>query len=172
MIHVNNLSKEECKTVVETTVCRPISQFKQYPLTEDQCKVLVNILLSEGNIPVNEEYQNLLNKDMLYQMIHNRFKVYNLKCRLDFELLCYNVFRSPGEVSIMAAYIAYWTRNYNITRELTHVDWCNIFMMGYYSSEDLGKVWDAQKVNPDEVGGMMDNALDYSEFNESIILPA
>ena len=73
--------------------------------------------------------------------------------------------KTPGSAVVYLWYLQYWSKKHGVT-DLNLSYLCErVFPMGFFSEDDIHKVWDAQKVN-----ARPDNLFDYQLAGLSLLV--
>ena len=147
---------------IEIHLCAKMDSLKRFPMDNDLGMTLAQLLLcpkGELNIPQKE-------KPFLYQLIEKRiehcftFKIDDARLILFIAALS----ESAGTAVMYLWYLQWWCFRNSVEVIDLNIFCQRIFPMGFFSKEDLQKVWDGQKVKRD--GMASDNLVDY--FNAGI----
>lgn len=103
-------------------------------------------------------------KPFLMRLIEERVKVcftYTIsECAA---LMLARIAQSPGKAIIYCWYLQYWCKKHNV-KDVTLIRLLEeIFPYGFFSEEDLERVWKAQKITD-----YPDNMLDHAKYGESL----
>ena len=143
---------------IENIVCKPISELQQHPLNEDDMEFIV--ALSLINKDLNHPFQTFegFNKHIKkheagYEMILKRVQYcFTFEFSNPLPILFLAGFMSkPGEIVLYLWYIQFWAFKHNIKEITLDIMMQKIFPFGFYSEEDLNKIWDKQKIITVEV---------------------
>lgn len=143
-------------------VCEMMLELKQHPLDETTYKMLVMFVVG----PHEECPRAFVNALWSARVMVERMKLQfgqaidmRVACLIAME--CENV---VGRVLMYGYLIRYLCKRDGIA-EYGIDDLCRHFPMGFYSAEDLHKIWDMQKY----MGGGSDNLIDHREAAESLV---
>lgn len=149
---------------IEVHVCEKMDSLKRVPMDNDLSLTLAQLCLcpkNELNIPQKEQ-------PFLYRLIEKRvehcftFKIYDDRLIIFLAIICV----SAGGAVMYLWYIQWWCYKNNVTTVDLDVFCERIFPMGFFSEDDLHKIWDGQKVKRD--GMASDNLVDYSLAGVSV----
>jgi hypothetical protein len=154
-------------TAIEILFCEEFKKLKQQPLSVDGMSLLISLCLNKDSAVVIPEKE----KPFLIKLIESRIKNCFTFTYKDIRFILFIAYltESPGKAVMFLWYIQYWAFKNN-KREITLELLCSeIIPNGFYSDEDLNKLWGSQKViTPNDGGFDSDNLLDYSDAGMSI----
>ena len=149
-------------------------------LTKEEAEILVRICLNENEINEDKKLLDLLNNDnspdsmakVVYQRIKS-FHTYQISpsVALLLEML---VVKNFGSSTMICAYLQYKSHNLGVKIIDGYVFCKDIFPFGIPTDEELNRLWNLQKLDPDllekrESMFESDNGLDYKVTYESIM---
>lgn len=135
-------------------------------LTEKQSEFLIMCLMNREalNKSIPEKIKNSKKTEFpLEKMMFNRLESVQVKIEPSAALLCVTMIETPGEITMLAAYLLYKQKDLNIA-EFTVNNLCELFPDGYINSQSWSNFWKLQKC--DKRGS--DNLLDYKECYQSL----
>lgn len=149
------------------------------PLNEEQGTLLINIFMNEEKFENDEklkEYCENASKGGLIYMVMQRCKRLNIELTRSAALFLGFCLNSPGEVSMTAAYIKYCLSKGCNRKEKVSASYISThcFSMGLPSEKDWQELWDAQKVDYEQLkifrkeSFAPDNMLDYNESYQTV----
>ncbi len=151
-------------TIIEREICKKMHSLRRESMDEEMTETLMRIYLAKGlNIPDKE-------KPFLFQVIEKRLK-YCFTIKIEDQrlilFLC-ALAESPGSAIMYLWYLQYWCF-INDVKQLNLELFCEkIFPMGFFSRDDLSKIWDFQKVSSTREENGSDNLVNYSSAGMSI----
>jgi hypothetical protein len=171
MSHQNNQnmrldqSTTEDPSSIETIFCEGLKKEKTIPLSEEQMKMLLSLLVMDEE-ESQKLYDELTKEFFMIKIFEDRLKATGRelnKAGLAFVSLCCT---TPGEAVMYAYYIASQMKRKELGQKIDLQTLCmEIFPFGIFSRESLEKAWDGQKIER-ESGS--DNLLDYAKASESL----
>lgn len=150
---------------IEAYFCEPFERLQQHPMTEDNTKFFMSLLMSKDD-EVRNEIPKIVNF-WSFKAMEKRLEVCH-KYTLDNRSKIFIFVLTDGTIGQMVMYITYlqYVAKKRNWRSISIEQLADIFPMGFPSKEDLSKLWDSQKV--ENVGGS-DNLLDYERAIQSIL---
>lgn len=158
-----NKSESTNPKAIEEIVCIPMDKLKRVPMDNETTGILVNMLFMQGDIDIPEK-----EKPFLFQLIVKRIEhcfTYTVK-EQKLVLFLAMLTESPGNAVLLMWYLQWWCFKNNIKDLTLDLICTRVFPMGFFSNDDLSKIWDAQKV--DREGSGSDNLVDYNAAGNSI----
>lgn len=161
------LKKEEQNNpeAVELYFCKPLSEYKPTPLSEDQSKIMIVIcMLTEGEI---EEFeQDFIKCYFFYPAIQKRLEgMFTYKMDTKAKLLLCSWCNSFGDIAMYLTLLQYLCKKRNV-RELNLDTLTLMFPSGIPSVDYMRKIWDGQKVERGDF--YSDNIIDCLTAMKSI----
>lgn len=165
---------------IELLVCEKMHRLpKNNTLSDESSKFLINLVYME-NDPKHplQKWEGFTEKVFLYELLKKRTEfcfTFKFKNPIALLFLVGNI-ASPGQGILYLWYIQWWTfKNRDVEDNVIDLlTLCEkIFPWGFFSEDDLHKIWDSQKVSTklfnDNKGS--DNLVDYSVAGNSIQFP-
>jgi hypothetical protein len=156
---------------IEVLFCEPFSRLESRPMTENESRLMMKLLIAEKNPQQLKESteedlkQEPFQLQILRGSIKNRFTVELSEPATLFVSL---IISSAGEAIMYLTYIQYKAKKENI-RRVTLESLCHWFPIGFPTQDSLRDIWDSQKVKrPDDFTSGSDNLLDYPKAGVSI----
>lgn len=149
---------EIAKDAIENTVCKAIETARKQPMSLELTSFMFKLLMGGVRELPDDK------KPFLYQVIEKRVQVaFTYTVSPDLIVFLMMLAQSPGTAIMYLWYLQYQSKkrgkkNFNLQ------DICDMFPIGFPSSEDMQKIWDAQKI---ESANMVDiGAAGESLFTE------
>ena len=147
---------------IEELFAKEFEKTQKNPMNEKDSEILIKLISSKNSayqIPEEE-------KPFLYKLLEKRIEAvhdFEVDVRTLIFLSC--ICRSAGVGVMYCWYLQYQSKKRNI-RHISLETFCEIFPMGFVSEDDLGRLWDGQKVHSEGMGS--DNLLDYTQAGKSL----
>lgn len=155
-------STKDDSTSIKRLFCTPMDKLQRHSMSRELSEIMIALMFGGKS----NEFKDS-DKPWLYQLIEKRLKMcFNYTLDEKTILFLCVLTGSPGKAVMYLWYLQYWCYENFKTKHITFDMFCkDIFPMGFFSDEDLNKLWDKQKISTlndkgERVGGS-DNLLDY-----------
>jgi len=157
---------------IEKNFCEPLSKCKTYPMDDEMTEIFLSFATSkEENVDVEKAKKNIWQFEAFEKRVNNF-----LNFTADNRVKIFMVMQTNGVIGKLVMY-CYYMQYLCKKNNIKHITWENFsmdfFPNGFFSDEDLKKVWDGQKITKTDTEGKShlgsDNLLDYQMASKSIL---
>lgn len=151
---------------IENIICRPMDSLKKKKLTGDD-EMIFKIMGLNDRIPLDAISKS--EKPYVIDFIEMKLQMFDYKVD-DSRIIALisQVSKSLGFCVLYLAYLQYLCKKKSINH-LTFDLFCDFFKDGFFTKEDLEKIWLEQKIERVDFN-MSDNLIDYEAAYKSIKL--
>jgi len=155
---------------IEKNLCQPMEKLNPQPMSKDLTEVFFKLMLAKDDAL---DLKEMRKENWLFEAVEKRIEhclTFTADNRSMFFVTC--VSGSIGKCIMYLYYMQYIAKKENIKHIDFNVFGEKFFPMGFFSDDDLKKMWDSQKVNCYVDGkrkGGSDNLLDYGAAMKSLI---
>lgn len=155
--------KTEIARFCEDRVAIPMSKLRMHPVEPKLSQLLIMLMLEEK---VPTDLLDLVKPYPPFHIAQTRCKVYGYEVDEKVATFLTVAGLNPGIMVMYLTYFAYKIRERGLDKKVDINMVCtHLLPNGLFDQNDLHEIWDSQKID-----AFPDNALDHSEYIESLIL--